>query len=188
MPTVPELEGAFRVHLDEMVRCIEAKAYWALLHLVVVVPDICGALENEDGRASRDRYISWCRAMFPPSPPAPLTPEDRYEIRCIVLHQGSSRATRGQYSFYKFVKPENGITLHQIVWSDGQIVLDVIKMAEETTTAVKDWFQDLQDPANATKAANVTGNLPTLVQARPQALPGIGGIIRHITSTSTESS
>jgi hypothetical protein len=64
-------------------------------------------------------------------------------------------------------------------------MLDVVKIAEETKRALRDWFQELQDPVNSRRAANVAGNLPTLVQAKPQAVPGIGGLLVNIAHTST---
>ena len=38
MPLQSELEDAFEVHFDEMENCEQHKCYWALLHLVVVLP------------------------------------------------------------------------------------------------------------------------------------------------------
>jgi hypothetical protein len=48
-PTPEELEKAFAVYFDEIERCRRAGAYWALLHVVVALPDICAALESENG-------------------------------------------------------------------------------------------------------------------------------------------
>jgi hypothetical protein len=45
MLTLADLEQAFKVHFDEMEKCEDKKCYWALLHLVVILPDICGALD-----------------------------------------------------------------------------------------------------------------------------------------------
>src|SRR2546426_825792 len=151
MPTIVELEGAFRVHLEEMDRCATAKCYWALLHLTVVIPDICGALEAANGEATKTAYIDWCRRFFPPAPPAPLAPDERYVVRCILLHQGRTLASKGRYTYYKFTPPAPpiGVKVHGSQMASDQITLDVVEMAEETKRVLREWFKDLQDPAEA---------------------------------------
>jgi hypothetical protein len=186
MLTVTQLTAAFRVYLDEMDRCITGQCYWALLHLVVVVPDICGALEAANGEATKAGYIGWCQQMFPPAPPAPLTPIERYELRCIVLHQGRTLASKGRYTYYKLVPPSPpGVHVHGTQMDSDQITLGVVEMAEEAKRALSDWFQDLQDPSQAQRQAMVARNLPTLVSVRPQPVPGIGGFFVNVTHTST---
>ena len=120
MPTIAELETAFRVHLDEMDCCVQGKCFWALLHLVVVIPDICGALEAPSGEATKSSYVDWCRRMFPPVPPVALAPEERYELRCILLHQGRTLATKGRYSFFKFTRPQSFSSVDRLDHSGGR--------------------------------------------------------------------
>jgi hypothetical protein len=186
MVTIAQLTDAFRAPLAEMDRCVTGQCYWALLHLAVVIPDICSALEAANGKATKAGYIDSCQRMFPPAPPAPLTPLERYEIRCIVLHQGRTLASKGRYTYYKFVPPSPpGIEAHGIQMASDQITLGVVEMAEETKLALGDWFQDLQDPAEAQRRARVAQNLPTLVTLKVQPLPGIGGFLMNVTHTST---
>jgi hypothetical protein len=47
--TAADLERAFKTYFDEIGRCTASKCYWALLHLVVVLPDsvtVSGAREK----------------------------------------------------------------------------------------------------------------------------------------------
>jgi hypothetical protein len=88
MKTSAELEQAFSVYLIEMDRCEKANCFWALLHLAVIMPDVCGALEFGSATGIGKRYTDWCAANFPKSPK--LTPADRYQIRCALLHEGST--------------------------------------------------------------------------------------------------
>ena len=55
--TVARLESAFHVYFDEIERCRRAEAYWALLYVLVSLPDICGALESENGWATEKKYL-----------------------------------------------------------------------------------------------------------------------------------
>ena len=186
MLTIAHLESAFKVHLDEMERCEQNGCYWALLHLVVVIPDICGALEAPRGEATKAGYVDWCKRMLPPAPPAPLTPDERYEMRCVLLHQGRTLASKGRYAYFKFIPPPPaGVKLHGIQQASDQITLDVVELSTEMKKALRDWFQDLQDPAQAQRAATTAANLPTLVTVKPLPVPGIGGFLVNVTHTST---
>ncbi len=186
MLTIADFESAFRVYLDEMERCERSGCYWALLHLVVVIPDICGALEAPTGEATKAGYVDWCRRMLPPAPPAPLTPEERYEMRCILLHQGRTLASKGRYTYFKFIPPQPpGVKLHGVQQATDQITLDVVELSTEMKKALRDWFQDLQDPAQAQRAATAAPNLTKLVTVKPLPVPGIGGFLVNVTHTST---
>jgi hypothetical protein len=94
MPTVDALEKAFGVYFAEIERCRREGTYWALLHILVSLPDICGALESENGHATGDKHIAWCRS-YCPCPAEILEAEDYREIRNIVLHQGRTLHDEG---------------------------------------------------------------------------------------------
>jgi hypothetical protein len=185
MLTIADLESAFRVYLDEMDRCERSGCYWALLHLVVVIPDICGALEAANGEATKAAYVDWCKRMLP-SASAPLTPDERYEMRCILLHQGRTLASRGRYTYFKFIPPPPaGVALHGVQQASDQITLDVTQLSTEMKKALRDWFQSLAGPAQAGRAATVAANLPRLVTVKPLPVPGTGGFLVNVTHTST---
>ena len=82
---------AFDLYWDEMKRCREAEAWWALLHVTVCLPDICAALEADNGETSLAKYVEWCNACLP-NPK--LSGEERYRGRCKVLHQGRATTDR----------------------------------------------------------------------------------------------
>src|SRR5436190_15604438 len=84
MKDIDELTSAFAVYYSEMDRCEKAGAYWALLHLTLVLPDICAALESDPKAKVGTRYIDWCAAHFLSNPR--LTAGDRYQMRNAVIH------------------------------------------------------------------------------------------------------
>jgi len=185
--TPVELEHAFEVYFAEIERCVRNKCYWALLHLLVILPDICAALQADDGEADDGRYRNWCRQNFPGD--KTFTPEDRYAIRCTLLHQGRTITSRGQYGSFSFVQPtDTGSVFHRLVTDFGagigpNLTLDVGKMAEETGLAIRRWFDDLQKPEKKQRLKNVQTYLPQLVRTGKKSIPGITGI-----QTSTVSS
>ena len=186
MLTTADLESAFRVYLDEMERCERSGCYWALLHLVVVIPDICGALEAPNGEATKAAYVDWCKRMLPQAPPAPLTPDERYEMRCILLHQGRTLASKGRYTYFKFTPPPPaGVTLHGVQQASDQITLDVVELSTEMKKALRGWFQSLVGPAQVGHAATASANLTKLVTVKPLPVPGTGHFLINTTHTST---
>ena len=165
MPTQSELENAFQVYFDEIQRCIDCKCYWALLHLVTVLPDICGAIESDDGEASGPHYKDWCSRYLADTM---MSSEDWYGIRCVVLHQGRTLANRGQYAAYSFSQPNaRGSVVHRNVTDNGnarQLHLDVVELAREVVAGIRRWFGDVQANTHPSRSSNVARNLPSLAR------------------------
>jgi len=181
VPTVQELEQAFHVYFGEIERCRTSDCHWALLHVLVSLPDICAALESENGWATEMKYVDWCRRYCSSGI---VTPEDYRDIRNLVLHQGRTRTTAGRY--YKFTKPtEGGNRAHRVVYDSDVVVLDVSELAKEMVGSIRTWFADLQNQPAQGRKANVEKHLPSLVMVKHQELPGITGITFNATHTST---
>jgi hypothetical protein len=150
LKTVEDLSRAFAVYFIEMDRCEKSGAYWALLHIALVMPDICAALEYGPGAKVGERYTSWCHDYFPNDPN--FTEDDRYQIRNALLHEGSTLPNKSQYASVSFVEPgATEIEVHQDVTDDGggkkNLTLDVKKLADETRAAMERWFSSLQHDA-----------------------------------------
>jgi hypothetical protein len=164
MKTAVELEQAFSVYFVEMDRCEKANCFWALLHLTVIMPDVCGALEFGSGTPVGKRYTDWCRASFPKT--TKLTPDFRYQIRCALLHEGSTLTSgkKKQYSSVSFVDPVSMNTdVHLLVATDGtNIAIDIKALADETRSAIRAWFVAVEK--DAVRNVSVEQNLPKLVR------------------------
>jgi hypothetical protein len=185
MATLAELERAFRLYFEEVELCIRRRCWWALIHVLVVLPDVCAALESDDGRAKASLYRDWCKRFLDDSV---LSPDDRYDLRCRVLHQGTTR-TSGKYNSYSFVYseylPTGGKHTVDLV-APGDVALDVEKLAAETILGIKRWFEDLQSTDHSRERERVEQNLPALVTLRVQeaGLPVVGGVeVAFITSS-----
>jgi hypothetical protein len=75
--------------MNEILRQIRAASatglYFLALFCALTLPDICGALESENGQASGSKYKAWLRANVPEQ----ATDADLiYGLRCSLLHQG----------------------------------------------------------------------------------------------------
>jgi len=171
------LESAFAPYFAEIEACRRASTYWALLHVVVALPDICSALESDDGQAEGGRYVRWCRSYLPMTG---LTGAHEYwTIRCVVLHQGRTVTRRARY---RFTQPNaSGQRFHRRQADDGVTVLDVDELATEMTAGVRAWVADLQ--ARPAGRGNVEKHVATLVMVQNQELPGSGGSTYLVSGT-----
>jgi hypothetical protein len=168
---------------------VRADCYWALLHLVVVMPDVCAALEHPKGDTTGEVgscYQAWCTAYWPSTV---VSPVKRWEIRCALLHQGRT-AVKGGDTF-SYVRPTSaGSKVHEYVEPGEPIVtLDVGQLADEVRAGFGRWAADLQVPANVARLANVERNLPKLAREKPKVLPPelfpLGTTKTSITTSST---
>lgn len=171
MSNANDLEQAFQLYFDEMRACVSAGRFFALLHVILVLPDVCAALENPSAEVG-SRYKAWC-AQYHAHPL--LSAEEFYDLRCKFLHQGQALGTKGRYETYSF-PIQAGVSFHRVaVPAEKNVTLDPCQMAEEMERAVRAWFTDLREPANANRLASVRSNLRFLVRRQPKELPGIGG-------------
>ena len=161
--------------LDDMQRCRAGKAYWSLLHVTVCLPDICAALQASDGRTTGARYVTWCNQHLVD---ATLSGEERYSMRCKVLHEGRASLDKsGRYSGFAFTQPapDGQVDHHRV---DGKtLLLEVGSLSAEYETGVRGWIRAIEANLGGGDAINVEKNLQTIVQVRqkpmPTAVPGI---------------
>lgn len=189
MITKKQLQESFQVYTEQIPRMFESSAYWALLHYIIIFPDICGALESDDGQATSDRYKDWARRYLE----VPMFRADEWwEIRCILLHQGITLG-RMRYSSYQFISEpdKNGNVFHRNVIGDGQrnsLVLDVGELAREVLDALNRWFDDIANGTDQAKTNNVETNITSLskTQTSNQALsPHVSGLSATISASTS---
>jgi hypothetical protein len=164
-----DLTTAFHTYWEDMKRCRLAKAYWSLLHVTVCLPDICAALESNDGRATGDKYKNWCENYLDGSM---LTKEARRDMRNKVLHQGCAITKMSKrYKRFAFGQPASNGQVDHLRLEGGTLHLDVGKLAEEMQQAVESWIQELEENPLSKEAKNVEKNLHSLVRVTESKIP-----------------
>jgi hypothetical protein len=182
MLTINDLQSAFRIYYSELDKCRREHAWWAALHLALVVPDICSSLQNPGGLVG-DRYVNWCADHFPQD--GKMTPADRYQMRCTVLHQGSTliqnkgKSHHSQYQSFSFVQPEDeplGRDVHFVQDLRNKNITAYVQRIVVSTFdhAVPDWFKAVA--ADPVRNAAVASNLPTLIHLQGKELPITPGV------------
>jgi hypothetical protein len=166
-----QLNEAFKLYWKDMDLCRSAGAYWSLLHVTVCLPDICAALQSDDGKATpSSRYKDWCKQYLHN---AMLDEVERYEIRCKLLHQGYASADKGKgrYKGFSFAQPiDKGPIIHNTLDGDT-LILDVDMLSKEMRKGVEDWIQHLGKNPSSPEASYTMKNLPSLVRVRQFTLP-----------------
>jgi hypothetical protein len=77
-----------------------------------------------------------------------------------------------------------GVRLHKVdVPSEGNITLDIVKVADEVRESIERWFRDLQNPEQTGHLANLQRHLSTLAQEKPKTIPGISGLELWVVSS-----
>jgi hypothetical protein len=141
-PSAKFLEDSFRGYFETMDQCVTGRAYWALLHVLVVIPDVCAAMERKDGDADDGAYRNWCKRFLADKT---MNAGDWYRLRCLLLHQGRTRddERRSQYEEFQFSHPRADETspLHRHTVGNGRTIhLDIQTLGCEVRCAMRKWF------------------------------------------------
>jgi hypothetical protein len=153
--------------MEELVRQIrvaaEAGLYYLALFGVLALPDICGALASDNGRASGARYKAWLRENVPEqAAEADLI----YGLRCSLLHQGNALPHGGHFPI-AFTLPGDG-QLHNLstVVGDDRVGWTSIPLfIEEVTRGAENWLSSYKD------TERVKRNMEKFARLRPEGLP-----------------
>lgn len=154
----PELEMILR----EIEGALDAELYYLALMLGLAIPDICGALENESGWSTRDRYKAWYDAHLASLFPF-MTADDCYSLRCGVVHQGRMGLKNKQtYSRVIFTLPVPGGNVVHGGSINDVLQFDAVWFCRDIIKAARQWFW------NAQTRPVVRRNLPNMVRLRPR--------------------
>jgi len=192
MVTKSEIIEALGTYLSEMQRCADTLCNWALAHLVMMMPDICAALESSDGRASETRYRAWCERWLDC---AVFNGLERYKLRCSLLHQGQaqpddSHLKQGEVLRYDRVAFGPSGSPH-IVAGGRLLHLDVVKLHADTVRGIVDWAAQTERDQNVyvrPHLADLAKVQPVEVEVpfAPQELPVLPTQNRMIMPGATE--
>lgn len=149
----------------------ESALYYVALISSLALPDICAALETNDGHASGANYMAWFDKHVAPRYNGNLNGRSCYYFRCSMLHQGSTRNPRSPYIRIVFAEPgASNLILHNNILNDA-LNIDVRIFCEDFCQAAELWWQE------AETSQIVIKNLERFVTRYPHGLaPYIVGI------------
>ncbi|APX02904.1 hypothetical protein [Arthrobacter sp. QXT-31] len=144
---------------------------WVLaLAGTLALPDICAAMQSENGQTTGSKYKNWVRAHLAEKYPR-LDPGEMYKMRCSLLHQGTSSTVK--YSRIIFIGPESNLQIHNGLVRHGDesvLILDLPTFCADVIAAVNAWRDAVKETANYRR------NIKTMMRWRPEGIaPFIAG-------------
>ena len=125
------MEHIFR----EIRAAVTGNALVLALFGILAIPDICGALASQDGRATGSRYKAWFAANLGSQYPS-LDAAEFYKMRCSMLHQGATATANYCRTIFT---PPGPVTIHNSVVNDA-LVLDLPTFSEDLIAAAESWL------------------------------------------------
>jgi len=134
--------------MDELLHQIAFAAengiYFLSLAGALVIPDICGALEQPSGEATGNTYRAWFDQNVAPIHRGILDGDSCYRFRCSLLHQGTTQHPKSRYNRILFVEPGalTGVAhmnIFQMVPGENVLEIDVRVFCLEMVQAALAW-------------------------------------------------
>ena len=157
--------------IEQIKKAYTNDMYYLALNSSLILPDICGALESDNGIAHKDKYIKWFNTYIAPKYNDFLNGEDCYYFRSSIIHQHSTYNKRNKYSKIIFIEPtNNNIIFHNNIINDA-LNIDIKIFCEDMCQGVEKWFKLKSNNENVKK------NMKNSIQRYPNGLsPYITGI------------
>lgn len=149
--------------LEQIERASEAGLYYVALIGALTVPDMCGALGSQNGRASGPKYRDWLVTAMGVSPAEAAS---TYGFRCSLLHQGSAHPEGSEYPI-AFTEP-GGPQFHNVATRvNGELVrwVSVPIFVTDVLDAARRWLDAYE------QTSLVQRNMDRFVRRRPEGLP-----------------
>jgi hypothetical protein len=159
-----------REFFDQVAASADANLYFVALFGALSIPDICAALDSEDGRTDSIRYKAWFdtfvapRYTVGPNQDPSFSGEDAWGLRCSIMHQGTTQPHKGMYSRVLFVEPGHGFVMHNNVMNDA-LNLDVRLFCSDVVVGARAWL------AKAEGTALYQKNYPSFLQRYADGFP-----------------
>ena len=94
-----------RDYFEQVRSSLDKKLYYLALMGSLVIPDMCAAIDSNDGKTDCQKYKKCFKKYYPKKyrvgdfeVDSRITANDYYKLRCSVLHEGSSRTESKGFS------------------------------------------------------------------------------------------
>ncbi|MGJ7910466.1 hypothetical protein [Neobacillus sp. LXY-1] len=129
---------------NEIERGLDARVYHLSLGIALCIPDICAALQSDDGKTSGKKYKEWYNKYV--GDKIMMTADDCYYFRCSFLHQGSTQHEKSSYKKVIFVEPSSNVFHNNVI--NDVLNIDVRIFCKDMIKSGRDWLKDVKDNKN----------------------------------------
>ena len=152
-----------RDFLDQIQVALRANLYFLALMGSLAIPDICGAIDSDDGEATGEKYAAWYDKYAGSNCPF-LDGESCYRLRCSILHQGSTKNPRSKFSRVIFVEPPSANLFHCNILNDA-LNLDIPTFCNTLVEGALRWLSEVEGTPRFDK------NYDKFIRRYPNGLP-----------------
>jgi hypothetical protein len=145
--------------IEEIRGAVGAGAWTLALAGVLALPDICAALESEDGHTTGQQYQLWVDRYLC-AEYSMIDARELYKMRCSLLHQGRSSGA----TYERLVFTVGPGRVHKTIMNRA-LCLDLPTFAGDMIAAVARWRADVSS------SAAVKRNEPALIRWYPTGFP-----------------
>lgn len=136
--------------LRQIERGLQSNLYFLSIFAALSIPDICGALESNNGVAAGYKYKKWFNDNMANkySSSVIFTADDCYYFRYSLLHQGRTQHEKSTYQRIIFLEPANdqGCVMHLNKLGDV-LNIDVRVFCNDIIAAARNWEkQNIDNP------------------------------------------
>ena len=135
--------------INELEFCLSNKMFIVSLNIALTIPDICSALQSENGCTTGKKYANWVDKYISPKYNQSITGDDVYKLRCASLHQGKFNHDFPKFEKIIFIIPSNNY-LHRLTINNSY-ALDVFTFITDIIEGYKEWKKDNSLNENVTK-------------------------------------
>ena len=131
--------------LEQIKKGLDNNLYYVSLFAALSIPDICGAIDSENGEASANKYVQWFNKYVARKYTGFLNGEDCYYFRCSLIHQGSSQHPKSNYSRVLFVEPTATTSVFHCNILNDALNIDVRIFCSDIIEGVKEWLRKVEN-------------------------------------------
>ncbi|MFE6135595.1 hypothetical protein [Bacillus sp. NPDC057893] len=153
---------------NEIERGLDAGVYHLSLGMALCIPDICAALQSEDGKANGNKYREWYNRYV--GDKFRMSAADCYYFRCSFLHQGSTQHEKSNYKRIIFVEPNPAFFFHNNV-IDDVLNIDLVQFCRGLIDSARKWLAEVKEEENFIK--NYSKSFKRYSEGMPPYIVGI---------------
>lgn len=131
--------------LEQINKGLHSNLYYLSLFVTLSLPDICGAISSTNGQATSEKFEKWFDKYIAPKYGGFLTGSDCYKFRCSLLHQGTTKHPKSNYTRILFLEPKTtNIVMHNNVLNDA-LNIDISIFCTDMIKGVEEWLAEVEE-------------------------------------------
>lgn len=123
----------------DLKNCLSQRLFFAALDISLTIPDICSALESNNGQTDGNKYMKWVDTYFAPKYNGFINGSDIWKLRCASLHQGKINHDKPKFDRIIFQIP-NSSDLHCNIIGGNTFVLNIQSFVNDMIKSRSEWI------------------------------------------------